>query len=221
MLRGFHDEVVHGKGSLIQKPPGDEWQKRATLRCLFGYMWASSGKKLLFMGGELGQWHEWSHEAEVEWHLLGDRAHAGIRHWIGDLNRVYRDERSLHARDCDPRGFEWVEANDAANSVLAFLRTDGEDEVLCVFNWTSLPRLNYRLGVPGSGTWREILNSDARDYGGSGWGSMGTVESAPVPYHGRTHSVVLTLPALAAIFLKRIEGGVDDDGSRGIEQGSR
>ena len=212
-----HDEVVHGKGSLIGKAPGDEWQKRATLRCLLGYMWASAGKKLLFMGGELGQWHEWSHEGEVGWHLLGDRAHAGLRHWVGDLNRIYREERALHGRDCDPRGFEWVEVNDAANSVLAFLRTDGEDAILCVFNWTPIPRSNYRLGVPRSGTWREIVNSDARDYGGSGWGSMGIVESAPVPYHGRTHSVVLTLPALGAIFLKQIEGGVDDDGSSGTE----
>jgi 1,4-alpha-glucan branching enzyme len=216
-----HDEVVHGKGSLIGKAPGDEWQKRATLRCLLGYMWASAGKKLLFMGGELGQWHEWSHDGEVGWHLLGDRAHAGLRHWVGDLNRIYREERALHARDCDPRGFEWVEVNDAANSVLAFLRTDGEDAILCVFNWTPAPRSNYRLGVPRSGTWREMVNSDARDYGGSGWGSMGIVESAPAPYHGRTHSVVLTLPALGAIFLKQIEGGVDDDGSSGIEPATR
>ncbi|MFN2420179.1 MAG: 1,4-alpha-glucan branching protein GlgB [Gemmatimonadota bacterium] len=216
-----HDEVVHGKGSLIGKAPGDEWQKRATLRCLLGYMWASAGKKLLFMGGELGQWHEWSHEGEVGWHLLGDQAHAGLRHWVGDLNRIYREERALHGRDCDPRGFEWVEVNDAANSVLAFLRTDGEDAILCVFNWTPVPRSNYRLGVPRSSTWREIVNSDARDYGGSGWGSMGIVESAPVPYHGRTHSVVLTLPALGAIFLKQIEGGGDDDGSSRIEPATR
>jgi 1,4-alpha-glucan branching enzyme len=216
MLPLSHDEVVYGKGSLIGKPPGDEWQRRATLRCLFGYMWASAGKKLLFMGGEFGQWREWSHERELDWELLEHVGHSGIRHWIGDLNQVYRQEPALHAKDCDPSGFEWVEANDAANSVYAFLRTDGRESVLCVFNWTPIPRVNYRLGVPHGGMWRELLNSDAREYGGGGWGSLGAVETAPVPYHGRTHSVVLTLPALAAIFLKRIEGGVDDDGNRSI-----
>jgi 1,4-alpha-glucan branching enzyme len=202
MLPLSHDEVVHGKGSLLSKLPGDEWQKRATLRCLLGYMWASAGKKLLFMGGEIGQWGEWSHEGELDWALLDHPAHAGLRHWVGDLNRIYRERPALHARDNEPTGFKWIEANDALNSVLAFLRTDGEDEVLCVFNFTPMPRENYRIGVPHAGVWRELLNSDARDYGGSGWGSLGLVETAPVGFHGRPHSLILTLPALGAVFLE-------------------
>jgi 1,4-alpha-glucan branching enzyme len=203
MLPLSHDEVVHGKRSLIGRMPGDGWQKRANLRLLLAYMYAQPGKKLLFMGGELGQWGEWSHEGSVAWGLLEDPAHQGILRWVRDLNRAYRSERALHALDFDPAGFEWVEGNDAPNSVYAFLRKapDGE-EVLAVFNMTPVPRSNYRVGVGRPGYWTEILNSDAEAYGGSGRGNLGGVESAPVPYHGRFHSLNLMLPPLGAVFLR-------------------
>ena len=217
MLPLSHDEVVHSKGSLLGKMPGDEWQKMATLRSLMAYMWSQPGKKLLFMGGEIGQWEEWSHEGSLAWHLLEHAPHRGLRHLVGDLNRLYREEPALHELDFHPDGFEWVEANDAARSVVAYLRKAASEggaerrelDVLAVFNFTPLPRENYRLGVPGAGTWREILNTDARDYGGSGWGSLGEVEATPVPYHGRSHSLVLTLPALGAVFLKPRVGGAE------------
>ncbi|MDX1624779.1 MAG: 1,4-alpha-glucan branching enzyme, partial [Gemmatimonadota bacterium] len=210
MLPLSHDEVVHGKGSLLAKIPGDEWQKRATLRTLLAWQWAQPGKKLLFMGGEFGQWEEWSHDESLDWHLLEEPEHAGIRHLVGDLNRLLRETPALHELDFEAEGFEWVEANDAANSVLSFLRkgrSGREGAVLAIFNFTPVPRENYRLGVPREGAWTEILNTDAREYGGSGWGSMGTVETSPVPHHGRPHSLVLTLPALGAVLLKRDEGG--------------
>ena len=216
MLPLSHDEVVHGKGSLLGKMPGDEWQKMATLRALLAYLWSQPGKKLLFMGGEIGQWDEWSHEGSVAWDLLEYAPHRGLRLLVGDLNRLYRDEPALHELDFHPHGFDWVEANDAAHSVVAYLRkaapVDGAErrdrDVLAVFNFTPVPRENYRLGVSGPAAWHEILNTDAREYGGSGWGSLGEVESAPVPYHGRSHSLIMTLPALGAVFLKRqAEGG--------------
>jgi len=197
-----HDEVVHGKGSLLSKMPGDRWQKLANLRLLYGYQWAQPGKKLLFMGGELGQWTEWNHESSVDWPLLDDPDHAGISRWLADLNAVYRAEPALHTQDCEAQGFEWVEASDADNSVLAFLRwgVDGSC-VLVVVNLTPVVRDNYRLGVPQPGAWSEALNSDAVLYGGSGAGNLGRVESVPVPSHGRYHSVVLTLPPLGILFL--------------------
>jgi 1,4-alpha-glucan branching enzyme len=203
MLPLSHDEVVHGKGALVAKSPGDAWQQRASLRLLFGYMFAQPGKKLLFMGGEIGQWSEWSHEGEVEWHLLQHAEHQGILRWVTDLNRLYASEPALHELDFQPHGFEWVEGNDGAQSVLAFLRKDARgEEVLAVFNFTPVPRENYRVGVPRDGRWRELLNSDAAEYGGGGLGNMGGVDATPVPYHGRFHSVVLTLPPLSAVFLR-------------------
>jgi len=212
MLPLSHDEVVHGKGSLLTKMPGDGWQKMANLRLLLGYMWAMPGKKLLFMGGEFGQWSEWNHEESLAWHLLDEKAHAGLRHWVGDLNRVYRELPALHVLDFDARGFEWVTADDAEHSVLAFLRKgeDADDDVLCVFNFTPVPRENYRVGITRAGVWEEVLNSDAEPYGGGGWGSLGTIESAPAPCHGRPHSLVLTLPALGAVYLRRVADGPSD-----------
>jgi 1,4-alpha-glucan branching enzyme len=197
-----HDEVVHGKGSLIGKMPGDEWQQRANLRALLGYMFLVPGKKLLFMGGELGQRAEWNHDATIEWHLLDDPAHAGIQRWVRDLNGAYTREPALHELDSDPAGFEWAHTSDAESSVLGFLRRgrDGRP-MLAVFNLTPVPRPGYRIGVPEPGDWRELLNSDAEVYGGSGAGNLGGVTSFPEPLHGRQHAVELVLPPLACILL--------------------
>jgi 1,4-alpha-glucan branching enzyme len=202
MLPLSHDEVVHGKGSLLARMPGDDWQKRANLRLLLGYMFAQPGKKLLFMGGELGQPGEWSHQGELDWHLLQDPAHAGILQWVRDLNRLYREEPVLR-QDFSHEGFEWVEANDGPNSVMAFLRKAPDvDPLLAIFNLTPVPRNNYRVGVHRRGRWEEILNSDSQLYGGSGLGNLGGVTSRPVPYHGRFHSLNLTLPPLSAVFFR-------------------
>ncbi len=199
-----HDEVVHGKGSLVGKMPGDEWQRFAGLRLLYGYQWSQPGKKLLFMGGEFGQVAEWRHEQSLEWHVLQYPNHAGVQRFLEDLNRRYRGEPALYERDFDPSGFEWVDANDAVNSVLSYLRrgTRPEDTVLVVCNFTPVARYNYRVGVPAGGFWEEILNSDATQYWGSGQGNLGGVESAPVPSHGRPHSLSLTLPPLATVWFK-------------------
>jgi 1,4-alpha-glucan branching enzyme len=197
-----HDEVVYGKGSLLGKMPGDEWQRFANLRALLGYMYAQPGKKLLFMGGEIGQWREWQHDQSLDWHLLEKPEHAGIQKWISDLNRSYRSEPALHELDCDPAGFEWIDCRDAESSVVSLLRkARGDDRtVLVICNFTPVPRLNYQVGVPRGGLWRELLNSDAKDYGGSGMGNMGEVEAAPVPAHGRHFSLLLTLPPLSTLF---------------------
>ena len=199
-----HDEVVHGKGSLIGKMPGDEWQKFAGLRLLLGYLYGQSGKKLLFMGGELAQWREWSHDDELDWALLDHAPHAGMQRWVRDLNAMLRREPALSELDFEQAGFEWVEANDNASSVVSFVRTGRrpEDAIMVVGNFTPVPRPNYRLGVSGGGFWRELLNSDATLYGGSGQGNLGGVEPVPVPMHGRPRSVSLTVPPLACLFLK-------------------
>ncbi|HSL17032.1 MAG TPA: 1,4-alpha-glucan branching protein GlgB [Methylomirabilota bacterium] len=200
-----HDEVVHGKGSLLGKMPGDDWQKRANLRLLFGWMFTHPGKKLLFMGGEIGQWREWSHDRSLDWHLLDDPAHRGIQRWVRDLNTTLRAEPALHQLDDAPEGFAWIDCNDAEQSVLAYLRRgrSGGDEVVCVANFTPVPRHNYRVGVPGGGDWDEILNSDAELYGGSGMGNLGTVAAAPVGAHGHLHSLNLVLPPLAVLAFRR------------------
>jgi 1,4-alpha-glucan branching enzyme len=200
-----HDEVVHGKGSLIGKMPGDEWQKFANLRLLFGYMFAQPGKKLLFMGDEFGQVREWSHDTSLEWHVLQYPVHRGVQNWMEQLNRLYRNEPALHELDCDPAGFEWIDANDHATSVLSLLRKGAStpDVVLVVCNFTPVPRIGYRVGVPSSGFWREILNSDAKEYAGSGMGNMGGCEAKAEPAHGRPYSLSLTLPPLGALFLKK------------------
>jgi len=199
-----HDEVVYGKGSLLGKMPGDDWQKFANLRLLFGYMYAQPGKKLLFMGGEFGQRREWAHDSTVEWTLLQDGRHGGIQQWVTDLNRLYRNELALYERDFDPAGSEWVDCTDAASSVVSLLRKgkSRDETVLVVCNFTPVPRPNYRIGASLGGFWKEVLNSDATQYGGSGWGNLGGLEAVPIPLHGRTHSITLTLPPLATLFFK-------------------
>ncbi len=195
-----HDEVVHGKGSLLNKMPGDVWQKFANLRLLYGYMWATPGKKLLFMGCEFGQWKEWNHDGSLDWHLSGEPMHSGLMRWLTDLNAVYRADEALHQLDFDPAGFSWVDANDSQQSILSFSRHVGLSEVLAVFNFTPVPRADYRVGVPRAGFWREVLNSDAETYGGSGWGNMGGVEAEPASWHGRPNSISIALPPLGAVF---------------------
>jgi len=198
-----HDEVVHGKGSLLDKMAGDVWQKFANLRLLYSYMFAQPGKKLLFMGGEFGQWREWSHDTSLDWHLLMFPSHQGVQRLISDLNRLYRTEPALHELDCDPRGFEWVDANDADSSVYSFLRKSRSGEhILIVLNATPVVREDYRIGVPFGGWWRELLNSDSEYYWGSGQGNAGGVMAEVVPSHGREFSLRLRLPPLGALFLK-------------------
>jgi 1,4-alpha-glucan branching enzyme len=199
-----HDEVVHGKGSLIGKMPGDHWQQFANLRALYGLMWTHPGKKLLFMGGEFGQRREWTHDGELEWWVSGMEGHGGLQRFVGDLNRVYREEPALYQLDFTPDGFEWIVGDDAAHSVFVFMRRPaaGGTLVLVACNLTPVPRTNYVVGVPHDGLWREILNSDAAIYGGGGWGNLGGAQSAPVPAHGRPHSLTLTLPPLSTIVLR-------------------
>jgi 1,4-alpha-glucan branching enzyme len=204
MLPLSHDEVVHGKGSLIRRMPGDRWQKFASLRLLFGYMWSHPGKKLLFMGCEFGQWNEWYHEVSLDWHLTAEPEHGGLQRWIGDLNHLYRSDPAMHELDFDNGGFEWIDCHDSANSVLSFLRKsrDGSKVSLIVCNFTPVPRLNYMVGVPRGGRWLERLNSDATIYGGANLGNGGGMAAAPVPSHGKFHSLVLTVPPLAVVVLQ-------------------
>jgi 1,4-alpha-glucan branching enzyme len=199
-----HDEVVHGKGSLIGKMPGDTWQQFANLRLLYGYMWSHPGKKLLFMGSEFGQRREWQHEESLEWWVLEHGEHSGLMNWMADLNRTYTAEPALHQLDFDPAGFEWIDCCDNEKSAVSFIRKsrNAEDIVLVVCNFTPVPRENYLLGVPREGWWRELLNSDAPYYGGSGVGNYGGVRSHPVSAHGRYHAIRITLPPLAVVYFK-------------------
>ncbi len=199
-----HDEVVHGKGSLLGKMPGDEWRRFANLRALFGVLWTHPGKKLLFMGGEIAQRREWTHEGELEWGLLESPSHAGVQRLVADLNRLYRAEAALHELDFSPDGFEWIDSHDAANSVIAFLRkpAGAGTALLVVANLTPVQREGHRIGVPRAGFWREMLNSDADCYGGSGAGNLGGVASAPVIAQGCPDSLALTLPALSVLVLR-------------------
>ena len=199
-----HDEVVYGKGSLLGKMPGDDWQKFANLRLLLGYMYAQPGKKLLFMGGEFGQWREWHHDESLDWSLLEHAPHQGLQRWVADVNKFYRREPALYQLDFDPAGFEWIDCHDGASSTLSFIRKGKslEDVLLIVCNFTPVVRHSYRLGVPRAGVWNEVLNSDAALYGGSGQGNLGRVEANPTPSHNRPYSVGLTLPPLAVMFLK-------------------
>jgi 1,4-alpha-glucan branching enzyme len=198
-----HDEVAHGKGSLLGKMPGDDWQKFANLRLLLGYMYAQPGKKLLFMGGELGQWREWQHDESLDWHLLQYQRHAELQRWVADLNRLYLSQPALYEFDCDPNGFEWIDCINADDSIISFIRKGSSTGsiVLAVGNFTPVPRYNYRVGVPRGGFWKELLNSDARDYGGSGQGNLGGVEAAKIQFHNRPYSLNLTLPPLSILFL--------------------
>jgi len=199
-----HDEVVHGKGSLLGRMPGDLWQKFANLRLLFGYMFAQPGKKLLFMGCEFGQWSEWGHDTSLDWHLLDLQSHQQLQRWLGDLNKAYRMQPALHEFDCDSAGFEWIDGSDSDQSMLTFVRKSShqDEAILCVLNFTPVPRLGYRVGVPWPGSWKEILNSDARHYGGADIGNAGETVSEPVPMHGRPNSLNLTVPPLGIVFLK-------------------
>ena len=211
-----HDEVVHGKRSLLEKMPGDDWRKFANLRLLFGALWTQPGKKLLFMGGEIAQRREWNHDAALDWDLLDFPAHTGIARWVGDLNHAYRSHSALHVKDCDPEGFRWVEANDVEQSVFAYERLGLETDapVLVVLNFTPVVRRNYRLGVPRGGFWKEILNSDAPIYGGSAQGNFGGVEAYPFPSHGRPFSISITLPPLAVVLFKPDEAANEGLGAR-------
>jgi 1,4-alpha-glucan branching enzyme len=226
-----HDEVVHLKGSLISRMPGDDWQKFANVRLLLANQWTQPGKKLLFMGGEFGQWHEWNHDRSLDWHLTADESmHVKVQKLVERLNRVYREFPALHEGDCADDGFEWIDPNDADRSVISFLRrtpanhpdiSDQNSEngnqspniadershghepvcVAVVLNYTPVPRFNYRIGVPRGGIWRELLNTDAVEYGGSGHGNLGQVEAAPVPWLGKPYTLTLTLPPLGALIL--------------------
>jgi 1,4-alpha-glucan branching enzyme len=197
-----HDEVVHGKYSLFGRVPGDDWQKLATLRAYFAFMWTHPGKKLLFMGGEIGQRREWDHDGEIEWHLLRDPGHAGLQRLVGDLNRLYVKEPALHESDCDSRGFRWIVGDDHANSVFAYERRASDaPPVIVIVNMTPVSRHDYRIGVPRAGTWREILNTDSESYGGSNLGNMTQVSTASHATHGHAQSLSLLLPPLAALVL--------------------
>jgi 1,4-alpha-glucan branching enzyme len=199
-----HDEVVYGKGSMLGKMPGDEWQKFANLRLLYGYMFGHPGKKLLFMGNEFGQWAEWNHDKSLDWHLLQKPFHSGLLRWVRDLNTLYRAQSSLFELDFDPAGFEWVDCSDYQRSVISFIRRGrNPDEILLfVCNFTPVPRQNYRVGAPLECYWREVLNSDAPLYGGSGQGNIGGLTAVPLPIHGRPFSLNMTLPALGLLVFK-------------------
>jgi 1,4-alpha-glucan branching enzyme len=206
-----HDEVVHGKGSLLGRMPGDDGQRFATLRAYLAFMWTQPGKKLLFMGGEIGQWREWHHDRELDWGVLDEPTngalHRGLQACVGDLNRLYSRLPALHSNDCDARGFEWIDCQDAAHSVIAWLRVGAtaDDCTLVVCNFTPVPRHGYRLGAPRGGRWDERLNTDARDYGGSGLGNLGGVDAEARPWHGRPWSLALTLPPLSVLVLRPAE----------------
>jgi len=199
-----HDEIVHEKGSLLSRMPGDLWQKFANLRLLFAYMYSQPGKKLLFMGGEFGQWREWAHDDSLDWHLLNFSSHRQLQRWVSDLNHTYRNERALHELDCEGEGFEWIDGSDSQQSMLSFVRKSigGSDTILIVCNFTPVPRYEYRVGVPQIGRWTEILNSDSDAYGGTDFGNLGGKNAEEIPMHGRSHSLNLTIPPLGAVFLK-------------------
>ncbi|HLY57067.1 MAG TPA: alpha amylase C-terminal domain-containing protein, partial [Stellaceae bacterium] len=197
-----HDEVVHGKRSLLGRMPGDRWQRFANLRAYYGFMWSHPGKKLLFMGCEFGQEHEWNHDTSLDWHLTGDPMHRGVQLLVRDLNNLYRSEPALHRLDAMPGGFRWIDANDADQSCLSYLRCAGEGEIAVIAcNFTPVPRVGYRVGAPLAGWYQERINTDARDYGGSGMGNSGGVWSDPRPWHGHGQSLVLTLPPLSTTIL--------------------
>ncbi len=208
MLPLSHDEVVHGKGSMIGKMPGDDWRKFANLRLLYGYMFTHPGKKLLFMGDEIGQWSEWHHDASLDWALLNFPFHQGLQRWVRDLNTFLRGEPALHELDNDPAGFSWIDCNDSQQSVLSYIRRgkNPDDIVVCIGNFTPVPRHNYRLGVPEMGYWQEVLNSDAPLYGGSGQGNFGGKEATPLSVHGESHSLNVTLPPLAMMVFRLRQG---------------
>jgi 1,4-alpha-glucan branching enzyme len=217
-----HDEVVHGKGSLIGRMPQgrsvDDWERFATLRAYFGFMWGHPGKKLLFMGGEFAQWREWSEERELDWGLLQNVSHAQVQRLLRDLNLLYRDEPAMHARDAEPEGFQWIDADDAEHSTFSWLRfgAQGDAPVAVLCNFTPVPRVGIRIGLPQAGRWREMLNTDAVCYGGSGMGNLGAVEAEVVPHRGFPASATVVLPPLASVWLvleTTDESREDNDGT--------
>ncbi|MFH1379948.1 MAG: 1,4-alpha-glucan branching protein GlgB [bacterium] len=199
-----HDEVVHGKCSVLQKMAGDEWQKFANLRTLYGFMYTHPGKKLLFMGNELAQWSEWNHDASIDWHLLNFERHQQILLLLTDLNNLYVHETALHELDCEQDGFEWIDCNDMEKSVISYIRKgrSTKDIFLVVCNFTPVPRRNYRVGVPAKGFWQEVLNSDAKKFGGAGFGNFGGCQAVPVPIHGKNYSLSVVSPPLSIIVFK-------------------
>ncbi|MFP5353455.1 MAG: 1,4-alpha-glucan branching protein GlgB [Actinomycetota bacterium] len=199
-----HDEVVHGKGSLLGKMPGDQWQRFANLRCMLSYMWAHPGKKLLFMGSEFGQEREWNHDQSLDWHLLDDPMHAGTKKLMADLNRIYRKNPALWEQDHSPEGFRWIDANDADNNVISFYRTDAaaKHHLVCISNLSPVPRTGFRVGLPKKARYAEVINTDAEHYGGTNVGNMGVVEAEATPWHGLDHSALITLPPLGTIWLE-------------------
>jgi 1,4-alpha-glucan branching enzyme len=200
-----HDEVVHGKRAMLDKMPGDLWQKHATLRALYGYMFAHPGKKLMFMGSEIGQWSEWNYDSSLEWHLLEYPEHAGLKQWVQDLNHTYQHEPSLHEVDFDYHGFQWIDCCDNENSVMSFIRRgrNPQDFTVIVTNFTPVPRLDYRIGVPEGGWYRELLNSDGARYGGSNMGNGGGANAEARPMHGFDFSMSITVPPLGCMVFKR------------------
>jgi 1,4-alpha-glucan branching enzyme len=200
-----HDEVVHGKGAMLDKIPGDVWRKHATLRALYGYMYGHPGKKLLFMGSEFGQWREWNYDASLDWHLLDIPSHAALRRFVQDLNAHYRVQTALHQSDYDPGSFRWIDCNDNENSVFSMVRyaRDRRDFLVMIFNFTPVPRAQYRIGVPEPGWYAELLNSDSAIYGGGNVGNAGGVSSQAIAAHGFDHSIALTVPPLGCLYLKR------------------
>jgi 1,4-alpha-glucan branching enzyme len=196
-----HDEVVHGKGSLLGRMPGDRWQRFANLRAYFAFMWTHPGKKLLFMGGEFGQEHEWNHDSSLDWRSLADPFHAGVQALVRDLNRLYGATPALYRLDCEPQGFAWIDAANGAESVLSYLRRGREEHELAVIvcNFTPVPRHDYRIGVPRPGHYRERINTDAPIYGGSGVGNAGGIDAEPHPMHGHAYSLQLNLPPLGVL----------------------
>jgi len=198
-----HDEVVHGKGSLLRKMPGDRWQQLANLRAYLAYMWAHPGRQLTFMGIELGQESEWAESRELDWWLLDHAEHRGVQRLVGDLNRTYRETPALWRLDDDPSGFSWIDANDSTNNVFSFVRRDGNGStVACIANFSGVPRAGYRLGLPYAGAWREVINTDSAVYAGSGVGNLGTVQATDEPWHGLAASTTLTLPPLGTLWLQ-------------------
>jgi 1,4-alpha-glucan branching enzyme len=200
-----HDEVVHGKASLLAKMPGDDWQKFANLRLLLGYMYGEPGKKMLFMGGEFGQWEEWDHDQSLQWHLLQYEPHKGLQNFVKELNRVYHSEPAMYELDFEPAGFEWIDFRDSDSTVVSFIRRgkDPDQVLVFVFNFTPTPRFNYRLGAPGPGFYKELINSDAEYYGGANMGLGGGVLADQIPWHGQPCSLKLMLPPLGMLILKK------------------
>jgi 1,4-alpha-glucan branching enzyme len=200
-----HDEVVHGKGSMMTKAPGDEWQKAATLRTLYSYMYAHPGKKLLFMGSEFGQWNEWDHDESLDWHLLERPIHAGLQRFVEDLNRFYQSTPALYEVDFEASGFDWIDCHDHESSIISLIRRakNHDDWLVAVFNWTPIVRRDYRVGVPAAGYYKELFNTDAWYYGGGNVGNEGGIQTEPIPAHGHAQSLNLTLPPLGGVFLKR------------------